>query len=82
MRSNQITCHPDRIELFLQQKLSGEEQAVFESHLTECGDCCRRLESAAASEDIWREVKDSLGDHSRPDDLRRARLGARFGDER
>ena len=51
---------PDRIELFLEQKLSDLEQAAFESHLDHCDDCRRRLETTAAGDDIWSGVRDSL----------------------
>ena len=62
MTNNQTTCDTHRIELFLQQKLSDGEQAAFESHLSECDDCCRRLEATAACEDVWRHVQVSLRD--------------------
>ncbi|HEV3023120.1 MAG TPA: protein kinase, partial [Pirellulales bacterium] len=69
MNMNQTTCDPQRIELFLDQKLSNEEQSAFESHLNRCGDCRRRLETAAASDDIWSDVCDSLrDDRVSPDD--------------
>ena len=58
----------ERIELFLEQKLSDEEQSAFESHLGDCGDCRRRLETAAASEDLWSEVRESLRDEQLPPD--------------
>ncbi len=65
------TCDPERIELFLEQKLSGVEQSIFESHLSTCGDCRQRLESAAANEDLWSEICESLRDEPLPpDDLR------------
>ena len=54
------TCDPERIELFIQQQLSDEEQATFELHLDDCDDCCHRLEVAAARDDIWSGVRDSL----------------------
>ncbi len=49
MNDHRTTCDPGRIELFLEQKLSDEEQSVFESHLSSCGDCRQRLETAAAT---------------------------------
>ena len=66
MNKNDL-CDRDRIELFLEQKLSGEEQAAFESHLTDCDDCCRRLESSAASEDLWRRSPGFPADEQLPD---------------
>ena len=62
MANQPMTCDPKWIELFLQQKLSDEEQAAFESHLDECIDCRRQLESAAADDDIWSGVRDLLRD--------------------
>ena len=33
MNNNQMTCDPERIELFLQRRLSDDEQVTFELHL-------------------------------------------------
>ncbi|MGA2063425.1 MAG: SUMF1/EgtB/PvdO family nonheme iron enzyme [Thermoguttaceae bacterium] len=74
MNDHRTTCDPQRIELFLEQKLSDEEQSVFESHLSSCGDCRQRLETAAASEDVWTELCESLRDEQLPPD------GLRCGD--
>lgn len=60
MNKNQMTCDPERIELFLQQQLSDEDQTAFESHLDHCNDCRHRLEATAAGDDIWSEVRESL----------------------
>ncbi|MCH7685494.1 MAG: serine/threonine protein kinase [Planctomycetes bacterium] len=66
-----MTCDPERIELFLQQKLSDEEQTAFELHLDDCNDCRHRLEATAAGDDIWSGVRDSLlGQQLPPDCLR------------
>ena len=71
MNNNRMTCDPERIELFLQQKLSDEEQTAFELHLDDCHDCRRRLEATAAGDDIWSGVRDSLrGQQLPPDGLR------------
>ncbi len=71
MNNKQITCDPQRIELFLGQKLSDEEQTAFEAHLDDCNDCRRRLEAAAAGDDVWSGVRDSLlGQQLPPDCLR------------
>jgi len=71
VNNKQITCDPERIELFLQQKLSDEEQTAFELHLDDCEDCRRRLEAAAAGDDVWSGVRDSLrGEQLPPDGLR------------
>ena len=42
MNNSQKTCDPQRIELFLQQKLSDEVQPAGLRHLYDCYDC-RRL---------------------------------------
>jgi serine/threonine protein kinase len=60
MNNDPVLCDPERIELFLQQKLSDGEQAAFESHLDNCDECRRRLEAAAAGDDVWSGVRDSL----------------------
>ena len=74
MNDHRTTCDAERIELFLEQKLSDEEQSVFESHLSSCGACRQRLETAAASEDIWTELCESLRDGQLPPE------GLRSGD--
>ncbi len=68
MNKNQITCDPQRIELFLGQQLSGEEQTAFELHLDDCDDCRHRLEAAAADDDVWAGVRDSLAGRPLPPD--------------
>ena len=68
MNNHRTTCDPERIDLFLEQKLSDEEQSALESHLTDCGDCRQRLETAAASEDVSSEICESLRDEQLPPD--------------
>ena len=68
MSEHQATCDPGRIELFLEQKLSDAEQAVFESHLTSCESCRQRLETTAATEDIWTGVREFLRGRKLPPD--------------
>ncbi|TWU12097.1 Serine/threonine-protein kinase PrkC [Symmachiella macrocystis] len=62
--NNHLTCDPNRIEQFLQQQLSDEEQAAFELHLDNCHACQLQLESSAASEDVWSGVQESLNSES------------------
>ncbi len=62
MDNHPTMCDPQRIELFLQQKLSEAEQTEFQSHLDICDDCCRHLEASAAAEDVWTGVRESLRD--------------------
>jgi serine/threonine protein kinase len=64
MKNKTSTCQPESIELFLQQKMSDSEQADFEIHLDQCNDCRQQLEAAAASDDIWTSVRDSLQDET------------------
>ena len=72
MNNNRMTCDPERIELFLQQKLSDEEQTAFELHLDDCNDCRRQLEATAAGDDIWSGVRDSLLGQQLPPDCPRS----------
>ena len=58
--NHQQLCDPHRIELFLQQKLSDDEQSAFELHLDDCHACRRQLETSAAAEDAWSAVRESL----------------------
>ena len=60
MNNDQLTCDPQRIELFLEQNLSAVEQTAFERHLDDCDECRRNMEAAAADEDVWAEVRESL----------------------
>ncbi len=60
MNQHPTTCDPARIELFLRQQLSDGEQAAFELHLNDCVECRHRLETAAAGDDVWLEVRESL----------------------
>lgn len=60
MSHKQVECQTERIELFLHQQLSGNEQADFERHLDDCDECCRRLEQSAAAEDVWTSIRESL----------------------
>lgn len=62
MNDNQLTCEPGLVEPFLQEKLSDDEQRAFESHLDGCSECRDRLEAAAASDEIWTGVRESLSD--------------------
>ena len=60
MKPNALTCDPERIALFLEQKLSDADQAAFESHL----DVLRRLLPATGSDrapqEVWTGVREFL----------------------
>ena len=58
-------CDDDRIERYLSDSLSEEQQRVFESHLTECDRCRNELERQAADSDTWLEAIRMLN-HSDP----------------
>jgi len=60
MSNRQMICDPERIELFLTQQLEDHEQTAFELHLDDCTACRHQLEVAAAGEEIWSGVRDSL----------------------
>ncbi len=60
MNDSQTTCDARRIELFLSQQLSEPEQTALELHLDDCETCRRRLEAAAAGDDVWSEARDYL----------------------
>lgn len=66
MNNNRTTCDPRRIELFLGQQLSDEEQTAFELHLDDCEECRRRLEGTAARDDVWSGVRDALAGQQLP----------------
>ena len=61
MSEKQTLCDPRRIELFLEQQLSDDEQAAFEEHLSECETCRRALDARAADAGAWLEARESLG---------------------
>ncbi len=68
MLSKQQLCDHDRIQLFLERKLSDDDLSALESHLSDCDDCRRQLETAVASEDLWSEVRESLRNQAPPMD--------------
>ena len=65
MTNNQTVCDRDRIQQFLEQKLTDADLSAFEGHLNDCDDCRRQLETAVASEDIWSEMRDRSAGLSR-----------------
>jgi serine/threonine protein kinase len=60
MPERKTYCELRRIELFLAQQLSEEEQAALEQHLEECGDCRSALEQQAARGDTWAAARAAL----------------------
>jgi serine/threonine protein kinase/protein involved in polysaccharide export with SLBB domain len=68
MQNHRTTCDPQLIERFLDHRLGDEEQTALESHLSDCDECCRRLEASSARQDIWSGVREFLRDEQLPPD--------------
>ena len=64
LNESNSTCDPDRLSRFLLGSLSGEELANFETHLSDCESCQRRLEHDTADSKMWSEALTSLRDES------------------
>ena len=77
MDNKQATCDARRIEQFLSDQLSDDEQSDFEDHLDACDTCRLELERRAAEPDIWQEIRESLS--SRHVDGRAAGAGHVIG---
>jgi len=61
MDTKQATCDARRIEQFLNDQLSDDEQSAFEDHLSACEACRVELEARAGEPAVWREVRQLLG---------------------
>ena len=60
MKSNNTTCDPDSLELFLGDRLADSERLALEEHLESCNACRDRLESLAAEPGLWSDARDFL----------------------
>lgn len=60
MNNTHLTCDRKRIQLFLDARLSDDEQSEFERHLDDCSDCRDQLEATAARDEIWAGVREAL----------------------
>ncbi|MEM9646090.1 MAG: protein kinase, partial [Planctomycetota bacterium] len=58
---NDKPCPEEKIDSFLSDRLSEEEQADFEAHLSHCDECRDELEQRAADPELWREAVTLLG---------------------
>ena len=61
MNRTEDTCSLERIDDYLEERLSESELLMFESHLTKCKSCQEELENRAAEPDVWRDATQLLG---------------------
>ena len=62
MSNDPLTCDTQRAESYLRNVLTDDDQAAFERHLDDCVECRTHLEFAAAADDVWSDVRESLQD--------------------
>ncbi len=62
MMPNTQTCQPERLEAFLNGKLSSRDEELLEAHLDECSQCRRHLDEAAAAPVAWTRATAYLKD--------------------
>jgi serine/threonine protein kinase len=55
-------CDHDRIEAFLDRRLSDSEQALLEEHLSECSSCRASLGAQTAEDELWDKASRYLQD--------------------
>lgn len=60
MSSYPTICDAQWIERFLDHQLTEEQEDAFEQHLNDCVVCRDKLESVAASDEIWMGLRESL----------------------
>jgi serine/threonine protein kinase len=61
MLHEQQQCDPVVKSQFLSDQLSADEQRAFEKHLESCKHCRDELATVAAEQDLWNEVRETLG---------------------
>jgi serine/threonine protein kinase/multidrug resistance efflux pump len=54
-------CDSQRIDDYLNERLSSSEQSEFESHLSRCESCQQQIQSRAAEPDLWKNAAVLLG---------------------
>lgn len=64
MNPTHQTCDLQRIDDYLDERLSPQQREEFELHLTDCSSCQVELERRAADPDIWRDAVQLLGETS------------------
>src|SRR5262245_62008068 len=56
----QIHCDPQRLQLLLDDSLTGQFEAEIGEHLAACENCRASLEAMAAGKEIWTQASDLL----------------------
>lgn len=54
-------CDSQRIDDYLNERLSSSQQSEFESHLSKCESCQQQIQSRAAEPDLWKNAAALLG---------------------
>ena len=56
------TCFPARVDSYLQENISDEDEEVLLLHLARCDSCRDRMTYSAADPDTWNEFENALAD--------------------
>ncbi len=67
MKPTEQTCDLQRIDDYLDERLSNELASEFERHLCDCVRCRNELQKRSAEPSIWRDAVALLGPDSMPD---------------
>lgn len=59
---NVSTCDPARVDSYLQDSISSEDESVLMLHLDQCDSCREQMASSAADPETWNELENALGD--------------------
>jgi serine/threonine protein kinase len=68
MKPTEQTCDPQRIDDYLDERLSEALASEFERHLCDCERCRNELQQRSAEPNIWRDAVALLGPDSAPPD--------------
>ena len=61
-QQNTFSCDPSRIEMFLEDRLSSDDESELMVHLDDCESCRARLKQLAADDGTWDELECVLKD--------------------
>ncbi len=61
MKPTERTCDPQRIDDYLDERLSEALAIEFERHLCDCEHCRNELQKRSAEPDVWRDAAVLLG---------------------